>query len=131
MGLISFVPGVQPRPPHAGQTLAESDNLLYFHHVRKYEPDTYLAAMSAAMGGQAEPPTRLERMYADQIVVSARIADRKFTIFRYAVWITIVGLVTPIVAVLIWYTAHRPELAARRRARAPEPAEAETQPATA
>jgi hypothetical protein len=133
LGLISFVPGVRPRPPRPHQVPGPADNLLYFAHIRKYDGASYLTTMSAAMDA-AGARTPLERMYADQIVASARIADRKFTLFRYAVWITITGLTTPLVALLLWYAAHRPSLSLRRRpARAvPEPApDGGTQPTPA
>jgi hypothetical protein len=95
---------------------AAGDNLLFYHDIRKYSAAAYLEALLAAMAHDGAPPSRLERMYAEQIVACARIADRKFGIFRFAIWITICGLTTPVVALALYLITHRSPAPAPRRA---------------
>jgi len=121
LGLVSFIPRVRLRGPREDEVPEPTDNLLFYNHIRKYSGDTYLRAMVAAAGEAPHPPTALERMYADQIVAAARIADRKFELYRYSVWITIVGLTTPVIALLLWLFSHRPSLPGRPRATAVPP----------
>jgi hypothetical protein len=106
---------VRLRGPRDDEGPEDADNLLFYNHIRKYSSDAYLQAMIAAAGEASHAPTRLERMYADQIIAAARIADRKFELYRYSVWITIIGLTTPVIALLLWFVAHRPSLVGRRR----------------
>ena len=129
LGLVSFIPRVRPRGPRAHEVPEPGDNLLFYHHIRKYEGEGYLRAMLAAAQQPEHLPTPLERMYADQIVASARIADRKFELYRYAVWITITGLTTPVIAPLLWLLAHRPRVPGLRHSPAlvtPPDAEGDT-----
>ncbi|MDB4950709.1 MAG: hypothetical protein JWM27_3358 [Gemmatimonadetes bacterium] len=128
-GLVSFIPGAVPRPPRAHEVPAASDNLLFYHHIRKYSPDAYLRALLDAMRHDGAPPSRLERMYAEQVVASARIADRKFALFRVAIWITIAGLTTPVVALLLYATARGSPSRAPHRAEAVLPADPHAAPA--
>jgi hypothetical protein len=114
-GLVSFIPGARPRTPRAHEGPAPGDNLLFYHHIRKYSAEDYLRTLLAAMEHDGPPPSRLERMYAEQIVACARIADRKFGIFRFAIWITICGLTTPVVALALYLLTHRRPAPAPRR----------------
>jgi hypothetical protein len=102
VSLISFIP--RPENPYRSLGMAPSgtDNLLFFGHIQKYDPREYLRAIYASAGQADEQGSEMERMYAEQIVVSSRIAARKFTMFRWAIWITISGLVTPPLAFLLY-----------------------------
>jgi hypothetical protein len=102
VSLISFIPRAQN--PYLGMGLepATGDNLLFFGHIQKYDPPAYLRGLYASTGHAGEEPHDLERMYAEQIVVSSRIAARKFTYFRWAIWITIGALITPPLAYLLY-----------------------------
>lgn len=103
VSLISFVPRAQNPYADIGLAPAPKDNLLFFGHIQKYDPPAYLRAVYAAAGRAGEEPAELELMYAEQIVVSSRIAARKFTYFRWAIWITIGALITPPLAYLLYW----------------------------
>jgi hypothetical protein len=102
VSLISFIPRVENPYASLGVEPAASDNLLFFGHIQKYDPPAYLRAIYTAAGRGDDPHEQLERMYAEQVVVSSRIAARKFTYFRWAIWITIAGLATPPFAYLLY-----------------------------
>jgi hypothetical protein len=102
VSLVSFIPRVENPYRSLGLAPAPSDNLLFFGHIQKYDPPAYLQAVYAAAGRGGEEHEELERMYAEQVVVSSRIAARKFAYFRWAIWITIGGLATPPLAYLLY-----------------------------
>lgn len=97
INLVSFVPYVHGADAGSAPLLP-TDNLLFFGDVRKYRPDDYLHALLVAEDGLADAPTVLERMFAEQIVITSRIAARKFRYFRIALWVALAGLGTPLLA---------------------------------
>jgi Family of unknown function (DUF5706) len=103
VALLSFVP--QTRVPQV-RTIGvpeNRDSLIFFGDVQKYSVDAYLAALRMATNDTATgDPSRVERMYAEQVIVNAKIASRKFTYFKYAVWIVVAGLTTPILVLLVY-----------------------------
>ena len=103
VSLISFVP--RPVNPY-GRAAAEpaaGDNLLFYGHIQRYDPAGYLRAVYASAGRSGDEPAALERMYAEQVVVSSRIAIRKFNYFRWAIWITMGALITPPLAYVLYW----------------------------
>jgi hypothetical protein len=102
VSLVSFIPRAENPYASLGMQPAPSDNLLFFGHIQKYAPPAYLQAVYGAAGRAGEDEEEIERMYAEQVVVSSRIAARKFTYFRWAIWITIGGLATPPFAYLLY-----------------------------
>lgn len=103
IALLSFVPQTQvPRTRSVGVP-EQQDTLIFFGDIQKYSVDDYLAALHAASNENSGlNATRLERMYAEQIIVNARITSRKFTYFKFAVWLVIAGLLTPLLILLVY-----------------------------
>jgi hypothetical protein len=102
VALLSFVP--QTRVPGV-RTIGEPeehDTLIFFGDIQKYSVDRYLDALRSAAQDSTANVTALERMYAGQVIINSRIAARKFTYFKYAVWIVVGGLTTPLIALLIY-----------------------------
>jgi len=125
VSLISFIPRVENPYRSLGLVPAANDNLLFFGHIQKYDPREYLRALYVSAGMADEQGSEMERMYAEQIVVSSRIAARKFTMFRWAIWITIGGLVTPPIAYLLYLGINenqRERAIAALKRKKPEPA---------
>lgn len=103
IALVSFVPQTRTPQVRTIEVPDASDTLVFFGDVQKYSVDDYLSALwGAANESEERPATPLERMYAQQVIVNARITARKFTYFKYAVWIVIAGLITPFVALLTY-----------------------------
>jgi len=100
VALLSFVARFNPPWVRIQQPNSKSDNLLYFGHICKYTPDTYLQAMRNKLVKSNEYD-ELEKEYADQIVVNSKIAFIKFQQFNIAVWFTISAILTPLGAFII------------------------------
>jgi hypothetical protein len=110
-GVVALV-GILPKTAlpwirSTGKSL-QSDNLLFFGHIEKYRPDEYLRALAEVAGEAEGTRTPLERQYAEQIIINSRIASTKYTLFRWAAWITLSAVLTPILAIpLLWFLVTR------------------------
>lgn len=102
--LLSFLPVMQIPWLTRRQKLTDNDNLLFFGDIQKYTANAYLKAFAKASGLSPISVTELDRMHAEQIIANAKIAARKFTYFKVGIWITLIGALTPpiAIAVLIW-----------------------------
>lgn len=120
--LLSFLPVTQipwpaPRKPKhrrvessAARLVSKpsiNDNLLFFGDIQKHNRHTYAQALATALGVQQPILSALEEMYAEQIVINATIASRKFSYFKIALWMTLFGILTPVIAgcLLLYVTA--------------------------
>ena len=87
----------------SGEEMKPSDNLLYFDHIAKYDAGAYLERLSAALEMERKGVYgQLEKDYANEIIVNATIARRKYLLFNTALWCTIAGVMTPVLALLCW-----------------------------
>jgi hypothetical protein len=103
--LLSFLPQTHiPWLVRFGRPKA-SDSLLFFGDIQRYSPQGYLDAIRQACPSE-EPSMPLEIKYAQQIVINARIAARKFTYFRYAIWLTLAAVATPLGALALYFLVH-------------------------
>jgi hypothetical protein len=112
INLSSFLPQTNIPPLHwlnsPGQKtkskqeqITDEDNLLFFEHIQKHSDSSYLRALQR-LEGKVTAPSRMEIMYAQQIIVNSRITSRKFAYFRYALWSLICGVATPLVASILY-----------------------------
>jgi len=107
LSLLSFLPRTEiPWLRRKGKPDAADDDLLFFGHVKAYQPDAYLKAVSAALGDSSASRNRWHELYARQIIINARIAQQKFTYFRYAIWLTLAGCVTIPLATVVYFVFH-------------------------
>ena len=98
--LASFLPQTKIPWIRMEQRAELRDNLLFFGDIQKYAAKQYLAAVRTACGA-ANGESAIHAMLAEQIVVNARIASRKFTFFRYGIWAMLCAVLTPIGALVI------------------------------
>ncbi len=77
-----------------------TDNLLFFGHISRYSASDYLKSFAELMGATS-PPSNLSKAYSEQIVTNAKIAQRKYSLFKLAGWCTICAIGTPILAILL------------------------------
>ena len=100
--LISFLPKTsisRNRNKHSGRP---SDNLLFYGEILSYDSDEYVRMFYAASGiNQFRQVTRLDLMYAEEIIVNARIASRKFFWFKVAVHLILIGILPPFLGILL------------------------------
>lgn len=110
VSLLSFLPSTKvPWIGHSSRK-AHVGNLLFFGDVQNLDANHYLAALARSCGAQMEIPTEWERMYAEQIIANAKIAFRKFAYFKVALWITLCGALTPLLAAALFLWASDNEL---------------------
>jgi hypothetical protein len=95
--LWSFLPvhGVA-RHQYSKGTEGGGANLFYWGEIARFTPKHYAEELLKALG-IAEPPSRIELDLADQIVINAGIAERKFKVFNTAALITIVTAAVSVV----------------------------------
>jgi hypothetical protein len=103
VALFSFLPATEiplllPKEPPAPH-----DNLIFFGHVKKYAPDSYL---QVALSREPENNYAQQGWLMDlaaQIVINSRIAVWKYACFKLALWLTIAAVVTPILGVVAFF----------------------------
>jgi len=107
IALISFLPEVglsRVLRQHHGRISPQSDNLLFFEHLKKYKPDELVQAVSEKYGLDTGSQQLCQDLAA-QITANARIASRKNTLFTLGAWVTLIGaILVPIVAFTAWLT---------------------------
>jgi hypothetical protein len=106
IALISFLPQTHIPWLARRESPTSRDSLVFFGDIQKYSPNAYLEALRTAAGGVAGDAPPLELMLAEQIVVNSRIASRKFTYFRYAIWVMLSGVLSPILTILLFHYVH-------------------------
>ena len=97
--LISLIPSLEIKSflPKS----QKSENLIYFSSIAGYTPYEYIKAFKKA-SLNSEKVTDYEIMLAEQIINNAKIAARKYSLFKISIWLTTSALATPILAALIF-----------------------------
>jgi hypothetical protein len=85
---------------------ADSDSLIFFGDSHKYAVRSYLIGLYKASGMEEREIAPLHRMYAEQIINNSRIAWRKFSYFRAGTWATISGVLSPVVALILYFVVN-------------------------
>lgn len=99
--LVSFLPRTKiPWIRQIGEK-QKYDNLLFFGDISKYTPSDYIEHV-IKLYGKDITPSRLDYIYAEQIVINSRIASKKYEFFRVAMWCTIAGIMTPLLAFIMY-----------------------------
>jgi hypothetical protein len=99
LSLASFLP-VMSSKAEANRP-GSDQNLFFWASIARMSPTSYAQQMLEALGSQA-PAERLELDLANQVVVNARVARRKFRVFYVAAIVTFWGFVAPI-GLLAWF----------------------------
>lgn len=108
ISLLSFVPVL-----HASVTNSDSHdtgrlNLLFFCHAASFDAAAYLRQVDEALVTSSGDTPQINQMAAGEIVINARIAMFKFSMFRYALMCFLSAMLTPVIAVIAWkLTRHR------------------------
>jgi len=89
--LVSFIPTIKIPLLYSQRAPQESDNLIYYGDLANYQPSEFLTRTEAMLGLQQHEA--LDEYYAQQIIVNARIALRKYKIFSLACWSGLTGLI--------------------------------------
>lgn len=97
--LVSLIPSLEIRAflPKS----QKSENLIYFSNIAGYTPYEYIKALNKA-SLNTQKITDYEIMLAEQIINNAKIAARKYSLFKISIWLTTSALATPILAAFIF-----------------------------
>lgn len=101
VSLLSFLPRVKILWVGCTGEPQATDNLILFSDICKYEVNQYLRALYLADDKPSAKYTDFDKLYANQVIVNARIAMRKYTFFRKALWCTIAAVLTPVVGLIL------------------------------
>ena len=97
LAVASFLPSTNLEKHLLGARAepADTDNLLYYGHIARYEPKALVRAIAThyyGLAGEAAEPSRFSVDLAGQIVTNARITVRKLDFFRYSLLLFTAGV---------------------------------------
>jgi prepilin-type processing-associated H-X9-DG protein len=98
VALLSLLPTMKIPWIRRAKRRDEKGNLLFYGDIQGYDRRSYCEALAAACNYPQTSFSDFELSYAEQIITNGRIASRKFTYFKIAIWMLLVGVLTPIVA---------------------------------
>ena len=100
VALFTFLPKLtsdllaQEEPP------SPTDNLLFYGHIAKYTPDSYLEALRTRLRLSQDISPYAEQL-AEQIVINAQIASWKYQLFNKALWFALFALLMPLLTAFV------------------------------
>ncbi len=96
IAIISFFPTMKPKT-------STPDNFLFYGSISKHSPETYLSGLYTENDPKASDNFhRLCLDYAHQIITNSQISIRKYKFFRYALFITIIGVFNLVIGLIIY-----------------------------
>ena len=102
LAMISFLPDVIPKGKSPTGSPREDANLLFFGDLAHYDRLSLLQAIAKQEDSSIPDNSAVLEDYAEQIITNSRIALRKYKFFRWAMWLTVAGVVTPIIATALF-----------------------------
>ncbi|WP_338101953.1 Pycsar system effector family protein [Methanolapillus millepedarum] len=110
VSLSSFMPNIKLQYLYKGKEPADSDSLIYYEHISKYDVDTYLTAINRRYFDSEATPGNLDFDVAAQIIINSRSAYRKYSISYYAIVFSIFAILTPIIGIIYFFLSSRVHL---------------------
>lgn len=101
--LLSFIPRLHIPWISYKEKPNMNRNTLFFNDISSHVPKTYLEECSKKMGEGLPNNTEYLEDLATQIIVNSRIALVKYYLFSGAIWITLSAIVTPVIALLLYF----------------------------
>ena len=101
--LISFIPQVYIPGLATKKMPQENDNLLAYADIANYDPELYLETMYKQASVELKEIAPFEKNLSELIVMYSRIAMRKYSLFNLGVWCSLSAIVTPIIALGIYF----------------------------
>lgn len=95
--LLSFIPRVKIPFITKLEKPVDDDNLLFYGDIAKYDAEAYLKKLVET---NLDDTSKLERDYADQIIINSRITLWKYRYFNIAMWLTLSVIATPIMSLI-------------------------------
>ena len=101
ISLMSFLPQTKVIINTKEEKIKESDNLIFYSHIAKYDADEYLSKLHDLLEIENES-SKYELAYANQIITNSKIATSKYLHFQVALWFTISSIFTPIIGYILF-----------------------------
>ena len=99
ISLISFLPQTKVIINSKEEKIKDSDNLIFYSHIAKYDADKYLSKLHNILETES---SKYELAYANQIITNSKIAAFKYLHFQVALWLTISSIFTPIIGYILF-----------------------------
>jgi hypothetical protein len=80
----------------------DNDNILFFGHIAKYSPLSYLTKLADKIGEKNVDFTGYQKDLAFQIITNPAIANRKYTYFNTAIWFTLPAVISPFITIFVY-----------------------------
>ncbi|AAM04974.1 Pycsar system effector family protein [Methanosarcina acetivorans] len=94
--LFSFWPQVQC----SHNSIEKSENLLFFGDIVNCNEKEYLSKLFDSCQIREEQYRPIDLDYAEQIISNSKIATRKYSFFKIALWLTISAFLSPVFSVI-------------------------------
>lgn len=100
--LISVTPALSMPWEAKPTSPSDNDNLLFFSDIAKYTPLAYLQALNNKLELQTNHFNGYQRDLSSQIITNSTISNKKYKLFKTAIWLTLAAIVTPIIIVFVY-----------------------------
>lgn len=101
--LISFIPQVDIPWLNSKRSPKEKDNLLAYADIANYDSKLYLETLYKQQAVDLKNIDPFEEDLAELIISYSRIALRKYSLFSLGVWCMLSAIVTPVIALGIYF----------------------------
>lgn len=101
--LISFIPQVDIPWLDSKRSPKEGDNLLAYADIANYDSKLYIETMYKQAAVDLKEIDPFEEDLAELVIVYSRIAMRKYSLFNLGVWSVLSAIVTPAIAIGIYF----------------------------
>ncbi len=103
ISMVSFSPRYDKDVSRKIGNYSNNDNLLYWKDIAKYADEDFLKRIYKDFLSEDKNSFKVsERLYAQEIIINARIADKKYNLFQLSVKIAIVATVLiPIFLIIV------------------------------
>lgn len=100
--LVSFLPTTTMPLVVGTNNNGRDENLLFFGSIANHNIDSYLQAILHSTPSCPSPPSQLERLYAEQIIINSGIAKAKYKYFKFAMWLCLAAVCTIPIALVLY-----------------------------
>ena len=90
--IYSFLPEIVKKT-EASDKSCLCDNALFFEHIKEHSIDSYISLLCGKYQARPEDILPLDRCIISQIIVNARLASRKFAIFKLVALFDLIAIV--------------------------------------
>ena len=105
--LLSFMPVLNYRWIIPAPSKVTNGNILYFGYLATLSKKQAIEKYLEATESKETDVKEIHKMYAEQIIINSRIALVKFGMFELAIKIIFLGVLTPVIAIPVFYISRR------------------------